>query len=132
MQRLEEKNRRNRSRFEISADILEAARAGARKTHIMYRANLSFNMLCRYLDLLTTNGLLNPDTSMDELYRTTEQGLIYLTAFDAYKLTAFDAYKRSECAYVDKVRSLESMLSRSIRDAEKFLSADGLHPVDRF
>jgi len=68
--------------------------------------------------------LLSPHTSMDELYRTTEQGLIYLTAFDAYK--------RSECAYVDKARSLESMLSRSIRDAEKFLSADGLHPVDRF
>lgn len=124
MQRLEEKNRRNRSRFEISADILEAAMGGARKTHIMYRANLSFNMLCRYLGLLTTNGLLSPDTSMDELYRTTEKGLIYLTAFDAYR--------RSECVYVDKARSLESMLSHSIWDGEKCLSVDGLNPVDRY
>jgi len=106
VQRLEEKDRKNRSRFEISADILEAAAGGARKTHIMYRANLSFNMLCRYLDLLKMNGLLTVDASEDEIYKTTEEGLTFLAAFDDYR--------RSECLYMDRARSLEASLTRGV------------------
>ena len=110
LQRVMEKDRRNRGRFEITADILEAATGGARKTHIMYRANLSFNMLCRYLDLLTMNGLLTIETPADEIYKTTEEGLIYLAAFDAYK--------RSESIYFGNVRSLEASLSRMFEAVE--------------
>ncbi len=39
----------HRTRLDIIADILNIAREGARKTRIMYQANLSYKLLKRYL-----------------------------------------------------------------------------------
>lgn len=50
--------RKNRYSIEIGASILQVAREGAKKTRIMYNANLSYGQLNRYLQLLTTSGLL--------------------------------------------------------------------------
>ncbi|RJS92011.1 DUF4364 domain-containing protein [Candidatus Bathyarchaeota archaeon] len=48
-----------RSQFEIYLDILKAVAEGKRKpTHIMYRANLSWTRLKKYLDFLISQGLL--------------------------------------------------------------------------
>ncbi len=48
-----------RSQMEIYVDILKAVAEGKKKpTHIMYRANLSWTRLRRYIDFLITQGLL--------------------------------------------------------------------------
>jgi len=48
-----------RSQFEIYLDILKAVAEGKKKpTHIMYRANLSWTRLKKYLDFLIAQGLL--------------------------------------------------------------------------
>jgi len=48
-----------RSQFEIYLDILKAVAEGKQKpTHIMYRANLSWTRLKKYLDFLIVQGLL--------------------------------------------------------------------------
>ena len=48
-----------RSQFEIYLDILKAVAEGKKKpTHIMYRANLSWTRLKKYLDFLISQGLL--------------------------------------------------------------------------
>ena len=48
-----------RSKMEIYIDILKAVADGKRRpTHIMYRANLSWTRLKKYLDFLITQGLL--------------------------------------------------------------------------
>lgn len=48
-----------RSHLEICLDILKAVAEGRRKpTHIMYRANLSWMRLKKYLNFLIANGLL--------------------------------------------------------------------------
>jgi len=48
-----------RSQFEIYLDILKAVAEGKRKpTHIMYRANLSWTRLKKYLDFLISQDLL--------------------------------------------------------------------------
>ncbi len=39
-----------RGRLQIVADILSIIEEGSKKTRIMYRANLSYKLLCRYLD----------------------------------------------------------------------------------
>ena len=71
-----------RGRFEIIGEILSLAKDGARKTTIVYRANLNFNVVNRYLQLLIREGLISPaDGSAREL-KTTEKGFLYL---DAYK-----------------------------------------------
>ncbi|MEZ5333967.1 MAG: winged helix-turn-helix domain-containing protein [Methanolobus sp.] len=47
-----------RSRTAISVEILRAALDGAKKTHIVYRANLNFEVANGYLDLLKEKGLI--------------------------------------------------------------------------
>ena len=50
---------RSRSDIEICADILRVLTTGpASKTHVMYRANLSYGMLNAYLDLLISADLI--------------------------------------------------------------------------
>jgi predicted transcriptional regulator len=60
-----------RSRTAISVEILRAALEGAKKTHIVYRANLNFEVVNRYLTLLKDKGLIEQKGNM---YLTTEKG----------------------------------------------------------
>ncbi len=68
-----------RTCLEISIDILRVARDGAKKSHIVYRANLNFKVVKRYLKLLQHTGLL---TLTDRFYRTTEKGAEYINHYD--------------------------------------------------
>ena len=64
-------------------DVLSLATSGIRKTHIMYKANLSYEQVYLYLQELIRKRLLAQDVSPDGvLYRTTEKGrefLLYYT-----------------------------------------------------
>ena len=72
-----------RSRLEIIYTILSLCRnAGAKKTRIMYRSNLSFNQLEKYLETLTSLGLLATDKGV---YRLTEKGNEFLREFQDLK-----------------------------------------------
>ncbi|MDQ3969752.1 MAG: winged helix-turn-helix domain-containing protein [Thermoproteota archaeon] len=68
---------RNRSRTELTSNILEAANGGANKTKIMYKAFLSYAQLKEYLAMLTQNGLVAHDIEGDK-YRTTSNGIKFL------------------------------------------------------
>ena len=74
-----------RTRFEIIGEILSLAAngaGGAAKTSIVYRANLNFNVVNRYLDLLSKEGLVSIRKGTAVRYRITEKGRMFL---DAYK-----------------------------------------------
>ena len=73
-----------RGRFEIIGEILSLAKEGARKTSIVYRANLNFNVVNKYLTLLAQEGLISPDEGSGEL-KTTEKGLLFLKAYKNFK-----------------------------------------------
>ncbi|WMW22677.1 winged helix-turn-helix domain-containing protein [Methanolobus mangrovi] len=60
-----------RTKSTISVEILRAALEGAKKTHIVYRANLNFEVVNRYLSLLKEKGLIE---QRDNLYITTDKG----------------------------------------------------------
>ena len=68
---------------EITAAIICAAKEGAKKTRILYRASLNHRQLNRYLAILTKLGLLmkHADTSS---YRATEKGLTYTRTFEKF------------------------------------------------
>jgi len=68
--------------LEICADLLHAAEGGARKTQLVYRANLNFSIIGRYLSVLTKNGLLDADPP---LYVATEKGKEFLQVFGEYE-----------------------------------------------
>ncbi|NIM47022.1 MAG: hypothetical protein GTN40_02575 [Candidatus Aenigmarchaeota archaeon] len=66
------KKRERREGITIIVDILEEAKDKIRKTHLMYKTNLSFNGLNRYLDALTKSGYIQKDSG---IYKTTPEGM---------------------------------------------------------
>jgi predicted transcriptional regulator len=72
----------NRGKIEIMADVLGLSTVGIKKTHIMYRANLSYEQISYYLSELQAHDLL--EQAMDDdspVYRTTEKGRAFLHHF---------------------------------------------------
>lgn len=64
-----------RSEFEIIRDILIASFDGAKKTHILYRTNLSYSQLQDYLSFLIKAGVVEAiKKGSSEIYRITEKG----------------------------------------------------------
>lgn len=73
---------RYREKLQIIADILEIAREGARKTRIMYQANLSYRLLCSYLVKVLEAGLVEGDD--DDCYVLTSKGEAFLSKYAMY------------------------------------------------
>ena len=71
--------RKRRDSLAIIAEILEIAKGGGLKTHIMYKASLSFAQLNTYLSILVDRGFLEPLASSRITYRTSEKGLQLLS-----------------------------------------------------
>jgi predicted transcriptional regulator len=72
-----------RNKIQIIADILLVAKKGAHKTRIMYQANLSYDLLKRYLT--ETLGaeliILNKD---EKIYMITWKGEVFLKKYEQY------------------------------------------------
>ena len=67
-----------RNDLDICAEILQVARAGAKKTQIVYQANLNFKIVEKYLKRLTDGGLLKPK---GRFYFTTSKGASFLEQY---------------------------------------------------
>jgi predicted transcriptional regulator len=73
--------RKTRGRIEILATIIQLCSSGQkRKTHIMYKANLSGKQNDYYLQELLQDGLVIQEQAYDgsPVYRTTQKGREYL------------------------------------------------------
>ena len=71
-----------RDRLQIIADILLIASERARKTRIMYQANLSYKLLCRYLGQVVDAGLVRFED--DDCYVLTGKGKEFLSRHEEY------------------------------------------------
>jgi len=89
--------------MEITAGILEIARNGSRKTRIMYLGNLSFELLQKYVDLLSNLGLLELTKGPERTYVTTEKGRRFLEDFN-------ELQEHSDIVH-EKKRTLEHTLN---------------------
>jgi predicted transcriptional regulator len=74
---------RYRNRLDIIADVLEVAKSGARKTKIMYGANLSYTLLTRYLKDVLDLGLVKGEDG--NIFKLTEKGSDFLQEFNGYR-----------------------------------------------
>ena len=80
-----------RDKLDILLGILEIANVPIKKTHILYKANINFYQLTRYLDLLLGLGMLEQITEPFSGYRITEKGRQMLHLFNLGELdTAYD------------------------------------------
>ncbi len=81
---------KRRDRHDIVVEILKTAMDGKIKTHIMYKAKLSYDQLNKYLELLNRKGLLENYTIRRRnndlrMYRTTQKGLQLIKDFETVK-----------------------------------------------
>jgi predicted transcriptional regulator len=83
-----ERHKNNRGKIQIMGDVLALGTSGIKKTHIMYRANLSYEQVHLYLGELIAKRLIAQDVSPDGVvYRTTEKGREFLQYYT--RLTEF-------------------------------------------
>jgi len=68
-----------RNWLDICADLVRVARGGAKKTQLVYQANLNFEMIKRYLALLIEGGLIVEESPY---YTTTERGEEFLHNYE--------------------------------------------------
>jgi predicted transcriptional regulator len=70
-----------RDELRIIADVLHAAGSGAKKTHIMYLANLSYGLLEKYLWATVQSGFLRVN---DTGYEVTDRGKAFLEKYTEF------------------------------------------------
>jgi predicted transcriptional regulator len=99
----------HRRRVDIIADILSVATHGAKKTQIMYRANLSYKVLQNYLSEVLNSSLIKFETA-NKNYFLTPKGMEFLSSYhDYHKMNSRVEEKLVEIS--DKRKSLEELCS---------------------
>jgi predicted transcriptional regulator len=76
-----------RNRFDIIADMLNVASGRARKTQIMYQANLSYRLLQKYLAEVRRSSLVMYERK-GRCYVLTDKGRAFLQAYKEYSRRA--------------------------------------------
>lgn len=99
-----------RSRIEILAKMLRVASEGARKTHIMYKCNLSRKPLRQYLEDALSANLICCERD-ENLYATTKRGRLFLEKFTSY-LSRLKKLNQETSEIDDEKRLIEDMIKR--------------------
>lgn len=84
---------RHRRRLDILAAVLNAASDGAKKTRIMRAANLSYNVLEKYLDETVGVGFLQLNNGS---HKTTEKGRRFLEMYPQFSSKHVNLRKQLE------------------------------------
>jgi predicted transcriptional regulator len=82
-----------RGRLDIIADILRVAKGNAKKTQIMYQANLSYKVLQRYLKEIVDASLISFENT-EHHYVLTSKGHEFLETYKDYAKTNRSIEKR--------------------------------------
>ncbi|GAI36963.1 unnamed protein product [marine sediment metagenome] len=116
-------NATRRELIDIYADILRAIGPGARKSRIVYKANLNFNICKRYLDELLGMGLVEANADPHPTWTVTEGGQEFLEKRRELKgLLSRDRKKGAGTARVrieldpEAVEKLKDALERAVTD----------------
>jgi len=99
-----------RDRLQIIASILAIASRRAKKTQIMYQANLSYKLLCRYLDEVLDAGLVCFEKG--DCYVLTIKGEEFLNRHEEYSKRRKSLEKHLSNINGEKI-ALEDMCSNT-------------------
>jgi len=87
MLRMRKVSDRNRSKFEIIAEILRKLRKPTGRTNIMSHCNMSFTQSGQYLTLMRSNDLIRIDAIAGKVtYQRTEAGRKFLEVYNKMAL----------------------------------------------
>lgn len=73
--------REKRDTIKLIVDILEITLNEATKTDIVYKANLNFKQVQKFLDFLIKKGLIYVSSNKRKRYRTTEKGKEFIRRY---------------------------------------------------
>jgi predicted transcriptional regulator len=96
-----------RRRLDIIADILRVTSRNAKKTHIMYQANLGYKVLQRYLAEIIEASLINFEDEK-QCYMLTAKGREFLDVYHEYSEIKRQLEKRLNDVRTSK-RALERL-----------------------
>lgn len=96
-----------RDRLDIIADILAVVSREAKKTQIMYQANLSYKVLQRYLTEIVDAALVKFQEA-NQIYLLTGKGHEYLDAYKEYSRCSKSMEKRLN-EFTSKRKILENL-----------------------
>ncbi len=115
---LVESQPKRRDKIVIMAEIISLAKRGISKTHIMFKANLSFSQLNQYLESLSNADLLEK-ISIDGkvVYRATPKGLEFYQS----EQQVIALLNKEEYGYRNSVKT--SLNFKSLNNGNSF----GLH-----
>lgn len=102
-----------RNRLDIIADILSVASKDAKKTQIMYQANLSYKVLQKYLSEVVGSSLVHFEGGRS-LYQLTDKGRRFLEAYEEYSRYYRHVEKRLNDVE-SRRKSLEELCSDDVR-----------------
>lgn len=71
-----------RDKLAILLDMLQVCRTPVKKTHLLYKANINFYQLTRYLNLLSAASMIETVESPFNGYRITEKGSQLISMFE--------------------------------------------------
>ncbi|MCW4010451.1 MAG: winged helix-turn-helix domain-containing protein [Candidatus Bathyarchaeota archaeon] len=99
-----------RDKLNITADILTVVSRNAKKTQIMYQANLSYKVMTRYLNEVVSASLVSFEPE-HQCYVLTAKGKRFQTAYLAYLKNRKRIEKRLD--FVQRQRLLLEEMCRS-------------------
>ena len=74
-----ENTSKRRDKLIIMAEIINIAKKGSSKTHIMFKANLSFSQLNLYISILANAGLLEKFSNNGKIvFQSTPKGMEFM------------------------------------------------------
>ena len=109
--------------MEIIADILKAADKGAKKTRIMYVANLSYKLLEKYLKETIRIGFIRFN---NDGYELTEKGRLFLERYDNFSVRYSRIKKELQSVLFEK-EVLEQMCRIPENPSKKHINARRKH-----
>ncbi len=101
-----------RSRLDIVADILHVVSRGAKKTQIMYQANLSYKLLNKYLTEIIRAYLIRFERK-DRCYVLTNKGEEFLKKYKEYSRRNKNIEKQ-----LNKIRNQRKVLEEMIKSSK--------------
>ena len=100
--------RKKRSRYEIIHDVLDQCQTGSKKTWVMYRANLSYDLTTNYLNELEKLGLVE-----------NKEGLYYITENGKQLLELLKKWKEKKAELDDVAKKIKEILPEEGRRERK-------------
>jgi predicted transcriptional regulator len=110
--------RKKRSRYEIIHDVLDQCQTGSKKTWVMYRANLSYDLTTNYLNELEKLGLVE-----------NKEGLYYITEKGKQLLELLKAWRQKKAELDDVAKKIKEILPEEGRRERKAKEAGEVNQV---